>query len=247
MALNDYGSFRWATPACEFHYKLLSRDIVAHESPAGLAPYLWSGLGRSAQALLPVILRHTDEKGVAFPSEGRLAAMAGLTRKTVRSAAKELEGYQLLSIFKRVSRAGRRLNSYHITKLCSDGIQLPSIFIDSGLWSELTPAAKSLSIAFRLFGQPRPDLDPEFGEWLKGEDWEAYLNGRDADYCNAEPSVLRNFAGIGPRVWGSAIQSLQKHYFIEPDEHSATFWRVFIQPPKLLSVSYLNAKLAGEV
>ncbi|QJB57462.1 helix-turn-helix domain-containing protein [Pseudodesulfovibrio sp. zrk46] len=225
---------------------MLPFDFVGLNGPNGYRPSLWCELGRSAQALLPTLLRHADSKGEAFPSEGRLAAMSGLTRKTVRSAAIELERREIVSISMRVSRAGRRLKVYRFLSNSADGIILPSIFIDGGNWAELTPAARSLSLAFRFFGSPRPDLDPDFGEWLHDDEWYEYLDMRLADYCNAEPVVLRRFAGIGPRVWSRAIKSLRDNSFIEPAHDNETYWRVLIYPPCVQSVGYLNSKIEGE-
>ncbi|QGY41569.1 hypothetical protein GM415_16050 [Pseudodesulfovibrio cashew] len=246
MASSDFGGFRWVEPKWDRHFKLLPSDLVGLNGPNGYRPSLWCELGRSAQALLPTLLRHADNKGEAFPSEGRLAAMSGLTRKTVRSAALELEKRKVISISKRILRTGRRSKIYRFPASCADGIILPSIFIDGGNWSELTPAARSLSLAFRFFGSPRPDLDPDYGEWLQDDEWYEYLDRRLADYCNAEPVVLRQFAGIGPRVWSNALRSLQDNFFIEPAHDNETHWRVFVYPPHVKSVSYLNSKLEGE-
>jgi len=217
---------------------------------------MWANLGRSAQAVLPVLLRHTDERGKAYPGEGRIAAMAGLTRKTARQAASELEDRGLIEIRNRISRQGRRCKSYQFKVVPGDeGLPMPSIFIDGGNWSVLRPAAKSLAVAFRLFAKPRPDLDPDFdedihnhGSWLGEdyEDWREYLEQRTFDFCNAEPSVLRDFAGIGPRTYSAALADLEEHSFLAPDPERDDYWRVMVWPQYVKKVSYLNAKISGE-
>lgn len=217
---------------------------------------MWATLGRSAQALLPVIMRHVDERGMAYPGEGRLAAMAGLTRKTARQAASELEKRGLIEIRTRTSRQGRRCKSYRFKMLPGDeGILMPSIFIDGGNWHCLRPTSKSLAVALRLFAKPRPDLDPAFdddlhnyGSWLDGdsEDWREYLEQRQFDFCNAEPGVLRDFSGIGSRTYSDALADLEEHSFIAPDPDRDDYWRVMVWPQYVQRVAYLNAKISGE-
>jgi hypothetical protein len=262
MAASDYHGFRWTEATCGRHFKMLPREIVAKEGPNGLEPSIWSTLGRSAQALLPVLLRHADPKGMAYPGEGRIAAMAGITRKTARQAATELEERGLIEIRSTTSRQGRLSKAYRLASSC-EGVAMPSIFVDGGLWAELRPAAKALAVAFRLFARARPDLDPDFdeseynygaflsadtwdGDGIAGEDWQEYLNTRTVDFCNAEPSVLRDFAGIGPRIDNDACASLIKRNFIIPDRDRPDYWQVVVWPSNVMKVSYLNSKLDGE-
>lgn len=259
---SDYHGFRWTEATCGRHFKMLPREIVAKDGPDGPEPTVWATLGRSAQAVLPVLLRHADLKGMAYPGEGRIAAMAGLTRKTARQAATELEERGLIEIRNRTSRQGRRSKAYRVSS-SDEGIAMPSLFIDGGLWAELRPSAKALAVAFRLFARARPDLDPDFdpdqhncgsflspGNWntdqAADEDWYEYLKTRTVDFCNAEPSVLRDFAGIGPRIYSDALASLIKRHFIIPDHDRPDYWQVAVWPKHVMKVSYLNSKLDGE-
>jgi len=225
----------------------MPREVVGVEVDGGMAPTIWATLSKSAQAVLPVLIRHADEAGIAFPSESRLAAMAGLTRKTARAAVRELVSANLVEASPKVSRTGRRTTLYKVRLGGADGITLPSLHIDGGNWCCLTPAAKALSMAFRYFAKPRPDLDPQEGAWINDTiELADYVRDRDFDYCNAEPSILREFAGIGPRSYGAAIDSLRKGYFIEPDEARPDYWRVSIWLSRIKRADYLNALLNGE-
>lgn len=256
MTKNDYHGFRWCEVTCNRHFKLLPRSIVAKDGPNGLEPSVWATLGRPEQAVLVVLLRHTNESGYAYPSEGRLAAMAGLTRKTVRQAAKKLKERQLIEISYRVTREGRRSKAYQFKIPPGDqGINMPSIFIDGGLWCCLKPASKSLAVVFRLLSKPRPDLDPDFddenhdyGTWLDEdpERWRDYLEQRENDFCNAEPCVLRELAGIGPRVYPDALRDLERYHFIKPDPDRPDYWRVVVCPTRTMTPAFLNAVLDGE-
>lgn len=239
-------AFRWARPTCDRAFTLLDRSLIGVECNGNLTPGPWSSLSRSAQALYPVLLRHAGEKGQCFPGEDRLAAMSGLTEKTVRAASLDLAAAGLVSIRKIISRTGRRIKLYTLSPHKSQGnaICLPHIFIDGGGWCCLTPAAKSLSLAFRYFGNPRPDLDPEVERWLELDEFTNYLQMRDFDFCNAEPAILREFSGLGRRVYHEAIRSLEENAFIAP--HDELYWRVFVWPPTIKKVAYLNSKLDGE-
>lgn len=241
---DDPHGFRWPEPTCGRHFRLLPREIVAAGREDDLRPGPWADLSLSAKSVLPVILRHMDGHGVAFPGESRVAAMAGLTRKTARKAIRELEAHAIIESTSRISRQGRRAKVYHMA-LVEEGVVLPSIFIDGGLWACLTPAARALSVAVRFFSRPRPDLDPAFGRWANEDEMPAYLAERDADYCFAEPAILRGFAGIGSRVYADAIRSLMDRHFIEPEPSRPDGWRVLIWPPSVMRVEYLNEKFAG--
>lgn len=239
-------AFRWTDAKCGRAFSLLDRSIIGVENNGSQVPGIWSTLSKSAQALFPVLMRHTSESGECFPGEDRLAAMSGLTEKTVRAASLELAAAGLVGIRRIISRTGRRIKLYSITHhgaQGADAISLPHILIDGGGWSCLTPAAKSLSLAFRYFASPRPDLDPEEEQWLDGDDFTDYLGRRDFDFCNAEPAILREFAGLGHSVYREAIRSLEEHHFIAP--HDELYWRVFVWPPMIKKVAYLNSKLDG--
>nr|WP_284710699.1 helix-turn-helix domain-containing protein [Desulfovibrio aminophilus] len=238
--------FRWTAPTCDRHFRTLDRGVVAVDNGGDLYPNTWSVLTRAAQAVYPVLLRHADDHGVCFPAEDRLAAMSGLTRKGVRAGVLELEMAGLLSTKKVTTRNGRRAKLYNLLNDCTspEGICMPSIFIDGGLWSDLTPTGKALAVAFRYFAKPRPDLDPDEEGWLEGDDFTEYLNRRKYDICGAEPSVLREFSGVCRRIYLAAIESLQASYVIEP--HDEMHWRVLIWPPKIRKVSWLNSRLSGE-
>lgn len=220
--------------------------MVAVDHGGDLHPGVWSCLSHAARSVLPVLLRHADDRGACFPAEDRIAAMGGLSAKSVRAGALELEMAGLLSAKKVTTRNGRRAKSYTLLHDCvsPDGIPMPSIFVDGGMWSVLPPAAKALAVAFRCFAKPRPDLDPDDGGWLEGDDFTEYLNRRTYDICGAEPAVLREFAGIGRRIYPAAIKALQENWVIAP--HDETHWRVMVWPPKRKHTSYLNARLDGE-
>ncbi|QLA16241.1 helix-turn-helix domain-containing protein [Desulfolutivibrio sulfoxidireducens] len=242
---DDLHGFRWAEPTCGRHFRLLPREIMAAGREDDLRPGPWADMSLSAKSVLPVLLRHMDEHGIAFPGEGRIAAMSGLTRKTARRAVRELESRATIECKSRISRQGRRTKVYHMA-LPTEGVAMPSIFIDGGLWACIPPAARALCVAMRFFSRPRPDLDPEYGEWCAEEDYPEYLTEREADYCFAEPAVLRDFAGIGSRVFADATRSLVGHHFIEPEPSRPDCWRVLIWPPKFMTVGYLNWRLRGE-
>lgn len=246
---DDYQGFRWRPPECDRHFKMLPMWIVAQEAGGGFEPSFWASLGRSAHALLPVLLRHSNTKGEAYPGEGRLAAMSGLTRKTVRSAARELQDRVIIKISTRITRKGRTRKTYHLPIPDEDearGVFIPSIQIDGGNWACLKPSAKSLAVAFWFFSSVRPDLYPGWECWVDPDEIHDFLAARNFDYSNADPINLREFAGIGPRVYPDAIRDLQKHHFIEADPDHDDYWRVFVWPSKICKVAYLNSIIDGE-
>ena len=240
--------FRWKEPNCGRHFKSLAEDVISIEiSDTGPEPGTWSLLDKAEQAVLPVLLRHTDQKGFAYPGEHRLAAMSGFKdRKTVRKATRNLEKHALIKIDKITSRTGHRLKRYDMTKVLDNGsgINIPSIQIDGGNWACLLPAAKSLAMVIWYFAKPRPDLDPDHnGErWVEGDDLTDYLTKRKVDFCDAEPSVLREFSNVSRRAYSAAIDSLIEHNIIKPHPDRPDGWMVYVMPPMIKKTSYLNDK-----
>ena len=224
--------------------------------PEGYTPALWSRLTQSAQAVLFVIASHVGDNGMAFPSEERIAGLAGLTRKTVRRALVELEVNQVLKIHHYTARSGRRAKKFEW--LLTRNGQLMRFYhrvLDQGVWNKFSPSAKSLYLAFRFFGRARPDLDPNFdadqydyGTFLSanaeegaGEEWYEYLRERNYDFCNAEPRVLCDYAGIVRRGFNEAVASLEEIKAVVPFDNE--YWQVSIWPQQTWKLEYLNRKL----
>jgi len=245
--------FRWKEPNCGRHFKSIAEFLISFDiSDNGPSPGRWSDLDRSAQAVLPVLLRHTNEKGFAHPGEHRLAAMSGFRdRKTVRKATRNLEMFNLVKIEKITTRTGHRQKRYDLSYVLSNGsgINIPSIHIDGGNWACLTPAAKALAMIFWYFSKPRPDLDPDHdGEnWVEDDGLTEYLMERKVDFCNAEPGILRDFANVSRRAYGQAMDSLVKNNIIAPHPSRPDGWMVYVMPPYIKKSSYMNDHHARDI
>ena len=262
--------FRWSEASCGRHFKLMDAHIVAigkngqSDISEEVEPGTWSDLSKSAQAVLPVLIRHADKHNKARPGEERIAAMSGLLdRKSVRKATRELEERSILEVSKVTTRSGKRLKQYSLGAIVRDStthhikgreaVRIPSIQIDGGNWARLLPSAKSLAMAFWFFSKPRPDLDPDLTEenggedWIEGDDFSNYLQTRKVDFCNADSSVLREFAGISARAYSEAVKSLGTHHFIKNHPWRPDGWVVYVFPPMVVKVSYLNEHFGDKI
>jgi hypothetical protein len=258
--------FRWSESSCGRHFKLMDAHIVAmgkggtSDISEEIEPGIWSGLSKSAQAVLPVLIRHADVNGKARPGEERIAAMSGLLdRKSVRKATKVLADSSVLEITKITTRSGNQVKQYKLSMLTNNGtrgrdtIRIPSIQIDGGNWARLLPSAKSLAVAFWFFSKTRPDMDPAIVEdesvqnWLEGDDFYEYAEQREFDFCSADPSVLRDFAGISARAYSEAIKSLRNCHIIKDHPWREDGWHVYVWPPKVTKVSYLNEHYGDKI
>ncbi|MBU1002099.1 MAG: helix-turn-helix domain-containing protein [Proteobacteria bacterium] len=199
----------------EGHYKLLPRNLVGQRVNSIHEPGPWSELSLPAKALLPVITRHSNPGGQSWASEGRLAAEAGLCRKSVRKAARELERARCLTIAPRFGASFRGGKLYQVQPQ-RKGLLLPTEAVDCCCWRELTPSAKALYMSLRYFGRIRLDLEgmgsiAAVPKAHRGK----FLLSREADYIVSRPGVLSSFAGIDRRSFSAAIESLEMNHLAE--------------------------------
>ncbi len=220
------------------HFKILATTVIATEHDDGIEPGIWARLNKSEQAVLPVIVRHADKYGRSFPGEHRISKMTDLDRKTVRNATHLLERRGLIKTSKFRTKTGHWQKKYDAKKICSNdsGVNLPSAIFDIWKWATLRPCAKSLIPVILYFSRPRPELDQNYeydsvyGRWLERDDFLSYLETRKADYCDAEPSILCDFAGISRRSFSSAIKNLVENNIIAPHPDRRNGWQVFVRP-----------------
>ncbi len=71
-------------------------------------------LSTAAKAIYPVIACHVNKDGVAFPGEGTISALAGVTPKVVRKGIHDLEGFPGFSWNKYLTRRGRRSKMFFL-------------------------------------------------------------------------------------------------------------------------------------
>ena len=102
--------FQWTPPTCGRHFKSITEHLMSLDFFDGeMAPGPWADMDRSSQAVLPVLIRHANGKGISYPSECLIAAKSGLLdRKTVRRATKKLAERDIITIKKRITRAGHK-------------------------------------------------------------------------------------------------------------------------------------------
>ena len=215
----------------------------------------WAMLSKSSKAVFPVIACHCDKKGLAFPGEKTIAALAGVTDKVARQGIKALDGFPGFEWNSYLTKRGKRGKKFFL-KLPSDiknGKAFPfhRFIFDSGIWSELKPTAKALYPVMRCFSyfdsggylnylSESQGIDLETNAFVEDKEYKQ----RQFEICEAESGILAKFAGIHRNSLQSALSNLELKYLIELDEKPDA-WRVFLRSKdnKFFKRKYLNEKL----
>lgn len=233
-------------------YTLYPFELVGFEKKGRLCLDIWNVLSSSEGAVLIVLGSYINRAGWSFPGEVKIAAMAGLTCKTVRKAIRRLEHAQLIEIHRRTTCTGKSAQKYKwlLPRSGDNLFRIPHTLIDGGGWRKLPPASKKLYLAFRFLGRPNPALDPEFdedaqphGDWLghNPDLRREYLTERKVDYCLAPRLSLCDFAGISYRHFKRALKGLSDAQLVSIV--SPGCYEVAIEPRQLFDAAILNAEI----
>jgi len=210
----------------------------------------WARISPSAKAVLPVIACHCNERGESFPGEETIAALAGLTAKSVRKAIKvDLDGFPGFDwsyyLTKRGKRGKRFLLKFPPKREKGRAFFFFRGIMDGGIWRELKPSAQALYPVMRYFAryddgedETLDDLDT-FDERYEKRKWES---------CSAKIKELEKYSGINRRSIHEALRSLEKNFLIETDADGAgeKTWKVYIEPKKYWKASFLNQSLKNQ-
>ena len=205
----------------------------------------WAALPKASKAIFPVIAAHCDKKGLAFPSERRIAILSGRTDKVVRVGIKDLNGFPGFKVGYRITNTGKRGKRFEMNlPQIKQGETFPfhRCIIYGGNWSQCTPTAMALYPVMRRFSYfdydryvEESDLDAEPSEF------DEIYKTRDFDFCEAEPDIMAEFAGISRRSIKAALDVLGDRSLIEGISHGS--WKVFLTPPKHFKRSFLNQQV----
>jgi hypothetical protein len=203
----------------------------------------WARISPAAKSIFPVIARHCNEGGDAYPGQEAIAALSGRTSKTIRAGIRALEGFPGFACDPYTTKRGVRAIRYRL--------QLPDkrergrtfffkhVIIDGGIWRELKPAAQALYPVMRYFG--RYDYWEDENEV---DDFDERYANREWELCNADNGQLAKHAGIDRHTVADAMKSLKENFLIEPhvDGNGQKAWKVFIKPAYTWKASYLNKR-----
>lgn len=206
----------------------------------------WARISPAAKAVLPVIACHCNERGLAFPGEETIAALSGLTAKSVRKGIHDLEGFPGFSWKHYLTNRGKRGKLFSID-LPPKGEKGRAFFfyrgiVDGGIWSKLKPTARSLYLVMRYFSRYDAYEDENFDGV---DDFDECYANRKWELCNAEVGELARYAGINRHTVTEAMKSLQKNFLLERhvDNNIELISKIYLIPKKYWKASYLNQKL----
>lgn len=205
----------------------------------------WASLPKASKAIFPVIAAHCNRKGLAFPSERRIAILSGQTDKQVRKGVNGLEGFPGFKVGCYTTRRGKRAKRFHMKMpAIKKGETFPfrRCIIYTGNWSQLIPTARALYPVMRYFGffdfdtyVEEGNIDAELNEFN-----EIYQD-RNFDFCEAEDGVLAEYSGISQRSIKAAMDSLKASSLVK--KNSIGTWKVFLLPPTRWKAAFLNKQI----
>ena len=231
----------------------------------------WALLPLASKSTYPVIGFHRNRKnGVSFPSQETMAILSGRDIKTVRKGQKGLDGFPGIEAKSYVSRRGKRGTEYKwIEPPYEKGrvFQFHNCIIESGIWNHLTESAQALYPVMRYFSfldwMEYIDFFPsyyemEFKKPYDEEYFAARHNGiedfevsshfddfftyRYFEFCDADNSVLKEYAGISKNSLFNALRTLEEKNLIYRIG-SFTRWLVIVRPQTFYKRDYLNERI----
>lgn len=208
----------------------------------------WARTTKTARAIFPVILSHCNECGESFPGEETIAALSGLTEKSVRKGIHDLEGFPGFDWWYYLTRRGKRGKRFSI-KLPPKGEKGRSFFfyrgvMDGGIWCNLKSSAQALYPVMRHFARYDQYEDEAMESADVGEDFLDVFTKRTWELCSAEIGMLARYAGINRRSVTEALKGLETNFLIERFQSSSGeyCWKVFIKPETIWKAGFLNEK-----
>lgn len=205
--------------------------------------YQWAGLPKASKAVYPIICSFMNDNGESFPSEQTISMRAGRTEKIVRDGIEGMNDFPGVKITKYVTQKGRRSKKFFITKPpVEKGRLFPfhKKIIEGGNWSQLKPTAQALYPVMRYFGFFNIDLYCEIeNQEYEPSDFDEIYKGRQWDFCEAETSIMAQYAGIDRKSISVALNSLKENFLIEELENYYG-WKVYLHPQCSYKISFLN-------
>lgn len=198
----------------------------------------WAKLSMASKAVFPAIFIHANSAGSCNPSRKRIAALAGVTEKTVTAGIEGLKSLAQFTVAKRaINSRGVRGNLFNLRlpnfKTKGRAFPFHQAIILGGNWANLTPSAKSLypvlrHLAFYDHNTGQTEWDnSDFGERL-------------FDSCEADQSVMAEYAGISTWTVRDALDSLRENFLLESPGDGEIGWRIYLRPIHFFDSNDLN-------
>lgn len=207
----------------------------------------WAKLSQSGRAILPVILKHRNKQGIAFPSQETIGIISGLSEKAVSCGIKSIKEHTEIEVEEHYNAKGYLKYEYHIPPSIigfkKEGrIRISNALFDSGCWRMLSSSGKSLYIVLQTLA--KLDIDAEDWEYDNFDEWYPQRKYDIVDFVSK--SQLAKLAGISRPTLDQAIASLRitkllQDTFTEDNiDLSCEQQRIYIVPQFIYPSTQLN-------
>jgi hypothetical protein len=201
----------------------------------------WALLPLASKAVLPVIYAYDNRNGQSWPSETTIAALTGLSCKTVRKGVDGLLNLPGFSYDWQMTATGRKSKKFkfNIPGKGDPVFFFHKIIMTGGNWRLLKPISKTVYPVLRAFSAWDAEEENDIIDSEDG-DYKAAYAARIFEYSEAKTETLAKFSGIARQNVPSALRDLQKHFLLE---RQGERWKVFLKPPQQYERAWLNEQL----
>lgn len=204
----------------------------------------WAMLTLRAKAILPVIFGFNNGHGQSWPSEGTIAALSGLSRKTVRQGINDLVSFPGLSYSWKMTQRGRQSKRFTFEipgRGDNEIFFFHKIILSGGNWRMLKPVGKAVYPVLRTFsGWDKNEADEELELSNDDEEIRQAYGERQFDYSELRPGLIAKYSGIERSRVYDALKDLTERSLIARCYKKL---KVFIIPPKYYKRDFLNEQL----
>jgi hypothetical protein len=205
----------------------------------------WALLPLAAKAVFPVVYAHDNGKAQAWPSEETIAALSGLSPKTVRKGINDLLAMAGFSFEWQITATGRKSKKFkfHVPSKDDRVFFFHKYLLTGGNWRMLNLVGKAVYPVLRTFSTWDKEEAEEDEDGIlcenEGDYADAYA-AREWEYSEIRPGDIAKYSGISRQRVFPALQDLQNHYLIE---RVGDRWKVFLIPPRYYNRDFLNEQL----
>jgi len=206
----------------------------------------WAGVPQATRSILPVIMKHANSNGMAFPGHQTIGVLAGLSEKSVSNGVKyisSLEGFKVVSY---KTPKGNKAYKYYTPKYKGEGlIRINESLFESGVWRELSHTAKSVYIVLRVLAV--------CDHWDYMVDEEERIDSDKDQYRTRKYDLVRfenyqqiaKLAGVSRHSLNTAIKSLKDNALIADHPEGEEEQVIYIEPKDktYYKREFLNGKI----
>lgn len=202
----------------------------------------WAAMPQSAKKILPALYYHMNSGGSAWPSEGTLGSLSGVSAKTVRQGLNWLVENFGVKFQWKMTTMNKKYKIFTLPQINDDAktFFFHKILLSGGNWRQLKPASAALYIVLRTFSR-WDEEEAIYDTSAPSEIAEAYAS-RTFEFCDIDASFLCSYAGIARQNFWVAITDLRKKFLVDEETFDGKL-KIFLIPDTRYKFEFLNEQV----